>query len=108
NGQAATRNYIGIVSTVNCSATASKYVSREFDTRLLQDFPNVDGVVPLAHKGGCAFQYGGDDHDQLTRTLAGFARHPNIAAYIVIGLGCETGQTSYLVDHGGLVQLGRG
>lgn len=106
DGRAATRNYIGIISTVNCSATASKYAAQKFDTALLEHFPNVDGVVPLVHKGGCAFQYGGEDHQQLTRTLAGFARHPNIAAYIVLGLGCETAQASFLMENGGLVQLG--
>lgn len=106
NGKAATRNYIGIISTVNCSATTSKYVAQRFDASLLEQFPEVDGVVPLVHKGGCAMQYGGTDHQQLARTLAGFARHPNIAAYVVIGLGCETAQASFLMEHEGLVQLG--
>jgi altronate hydrolase len=106
DGRAATRNYIGIISTVNCSATTSKYVAQHFDRSVLADFPNVDGVVPLIHKGGCAMQFGGEDHRQLARTLAGFARHPNIAAYVVIGLGCETAQASFLMDQEGLVQLG--
>ena len=51
-------------------------------------------------------QYGGEDHRQLVRTLSGFARHPNIGAYVVIGLGCETSQASFLMENGGLVQLG--
>lgn len=106
DGRSATRNYIGIISTVNCSATASKYAAQAFDRSLLEQFPNVDGVVPLVHKGGCAMQYGGEDHRQLTRTLAGFARHPNIAAYVVLGLGCETAQASFLMENGGLLQLG--
>jgi altronate hydrolase len=106
DGRAATRNYIGIISTVNCSATTSKYVAQHFDRSVLADFPNVDGVVPLVHKGGCAMQYGGEDHQQLARTLGGFARHPNVAAYLVIGLGCETSQASFLMEHEGLVQLG--
>ena len=106
DGRAATRNYIGIISTVNCSATASKYAAAKFDTALLEQFPNVDGVVPLVHKGGCAMQYGGEDHKQLTRVLGGFARHPNIAAYIVLGLGCETAQASFLMENEGLIQLG--
>jgi len=105
DGRAATRNYIGIISTVNCSATTSKYVAQHFDHSMLADFPNIDGVIPLVHKGGCSFEYGGPDHVQLTRTLAGFARHPNIAAYVVIGLGCETAQASFLMEQGGLVQL---
>ena len=106
NGKFGTRNYIGIVSTVNCSATTSKYAAQKFDPSILAEFANVDGVVPLVHKGGCAIQYGGEDHQQLTRTLAGVARHPNIGAYIVIGLGCETAQASFLMENGGLLQLG--
>lgn len=106
DGRAATRNYIGIISTVNCSATTSKYVAQHFDRSILEAFPQVDGVVPLTHKGGCAMQYGGADHQQLARTLAGFAKHPNIAAYVVIGLGCETAQASFLMENGGLIQLG--
>lgn len=105
DGRAATRNYIGIISTVNCSATSSKYIAQAFDKAVLADFPNIDGVVPLVHKGGCAMAYDGPDHLQLTRTLAGFARHPNIAAYLIVGLGCETGQASFLADKYGLVQL---
>jgi altronate hydrolase len=109
DGRAATRNYIAVVSTVNCSATTSKYVVQALTggssgRSLLADFPNIDGVLALIHKGGCAMQYGGEDHQQLARTLAGFARHPNIAAYLVVGLGCETGQSSFLVDNH-LVQL---
>lgn len=106
NGKFGTRNYIGIVSTVNCSATTSKYAAQKFDASILEQFENVDGVVPLVHKGGCAIQYNGEDHHQLTRTLANVARHPNIGAYIVIGLGCETAQASFLMENGGLLQLG--
>lgn len=105
SGKAGTRNYMGLISTVNCSATTSKYVADRINTSILADYPNVDGVVPLMHKGGCAMQYGGEDHQQLARTLAGFARHPNIGAYLVLGLGCETAQPSFLVDNYGLVQL---
>ncbi|MDB5387923.1 MAG: garD [Planctomycetaceae bacterium] len=105
DGRAATRNYIGIISSVNCSAHTSKLVAAKFDKALLEQFPNIDGVVPLIHKGGCAMEYGGEDHLQLTRTLAGFARHANIGAYVILGLGCETGQASFLSEHEGLVQL---
>jgi len=105
DGRAATRNYIGIVSTVNCSATSSKYIAEAFDETVLAKYPNVDGVIALSHKGGCAMEYGGVDHVQLSRTLAGFARHPNIAAYIIVGLGCETAQASFIADRFNLVQL---
>jgi altronate hydrolase len=106
NGKYGTRNYIALISTVNCSASTSKYISERFRaTDLLKQFPNVDGVIPIMHKAGCAMQYGGPDHNQLDRTLAGFARHPNVAAYIIVGLGCETGQAIHLIENQGLVQL---
>ncbi len=105
DGRAATRNYVGIISTVNCSATTSKYVAAELQKTVLDQFPNIDGIVPLVHKLGCAMSYGGEDHRQLARTLAGFANHPNIGAYLVLGLGCETSQASFLVDEHNLVQL---
>lgn len=105
DGRAATRNYIGIISTVNCSAHTAKHVAANFDRALLEQFPNIDGVVPIVHKAGCAMEYGGDDHKQLTRTLGGFAKHANIGAYLVLGLGCETGQPSFLVESEGLHQI---
>jgi altronate hydrolase len=102
-----TRNYIALISTVNCSAITSKYISERVRVSgLLQKYANVDGVVAITHKGGCAMQYDGPDHHQLDRTLAGFAKHPNVAAYILVGLGCETGQAVHLIEHQGLLQLG--
>src|SRR5690606_16466883 len=85
DGRVATRNYIGVLSTVNCSAHASKLVAARFDKSILADYPNIDGIVPLVHKSGCALQYNGEDHHQLNRVLAGFARHPNIGAYVILG-----------------------
>ena len=106
DGRFGTRNYIAIISTVNCSASTSKYISdRIKETQLLRDYPNVDGVVAITHKAGCAMQYDGPDHNQLDRTLAGFAKHANVAAYILVGLGCETGQAIHLIEHQGLIQL---
>jgi altronate hydrolase len=106
DGRYGTRNTIAIISTVNCSASTSKYISeRVRSTDLLRQYPNVDGVVAITHKAGCAMQYDGPDHNQLDRTLAGFARHPNVAAYILVGLGCETGQAIHLIEHQELVQL---
>lgn len=105
DGRAATRNYIGIVSTVNCSAATSKMIAERFNKELLRDYPNIDGVVPLVHKGGCAFDFDGNEHRLLARTLGGMCRHVNIAAHLIVGLGCETSQGSYLQDKFGLVQL---
>jgi Altronate dehydratase len=106
DGRAATRNYIAVISTVNCSATSSRYIVNAFNRELFAEFPNVDGVIALTHKGGCSFAYGGADHRQLARTLAGYAQHPNIGAYVILGLGCETGQASFLDEEYQLVQLG--
>jgi altronate hydrolase len=106
DGRFGTRNYVAVISTVNCSASTSKYVSERFRAGdLLKQYPNVDGVVAITHKAGCAMQYGGPDHNQLDRTLAGFAKHPNVAAYVLIGLGCETGQAIHLIENQGLIQL---
>jgi altronate hydrolase len=106
DGRYGTRNYIALISTVNCSASTSKYISEKFRaTDLLKQYPNVDGVVAITHKAGCAMQYDGPDHRQLDRTLAGFARHANVAAYILIGLGCETGQAIHLIEGEHLIQL---
>ena len=106
DGRFGTRNYIAIISTVNCSASTSKYISDKIRVLdLLKQYPQVDGVIPITHKAGCAMQYGGADHNQLDRTLAGFAKHPNVAAYILVGLGCETGHAVHLVENQGLHQL---
>jgi altronate hydrolase len=106
DGRYGTRNYIAVISTVNCSASTSKYISEKVRASgVLNRYPNVDGVVAITHKAGCAMQYEGPDHQQLDRTLAGFARHPNVAAYLLIGLGCETGQAIHLIENQGLVQL---
>lgn len=98
DGRAATRNYIAIVTTVNCSGTSARYIMQALDRELLAEFPNVDGVVALTHKSGCGFEYAGEDHQRLNRTLAGFARHANVGAALILGLGCETSQASYLVE----------
>ena len=107
DGRVGTRNYVAVISTVNCSASVSRYVADRFrgdDWR--RDYPNVDGVFAITHKGGCGLQFEGPDHAQLRRVLAGFAEHPNVAAYVIIGLGCEVGYASHLVDSQQLVTLG--
>jgi altronate hydrolase len=100
-GTVGTRNYLAIISSVNCSASVSKYVADRFRHDALKAFPAVDGVIALTHKGGCGTHYGAGV-DLLQRTLAGFAHHPNIAAYILIGLGCEVNQIPDLIDRQGL------
>src|SRR5262245_16969685 len=95
-GRVGTRNYIAIVSSVNCSASVSHYVKDRFKSEdFKRDYPNVDGVVAFTHKSGCAIQPG-EPHQVLQRVLAGVARHPNIAGYVMIGLGCEVNQVQFI------------
>lgn len=104
DGRAATRNYLAVISSVNCSASVSRYIA-ERCRELVRQYPQVDGIVPVTHQGGCGMQYGGPDHEQFNRVLAGLARHPNIGAYLLVGLGCETGTIGALIEQGGLVQI---
>ena len=104
DGRVATRNYIGILSTVNCSATVAKHVERAFEGDALDMYPNVDGVVALTHSIGCGMDTGGEGMDILRRTLAGYARHANFAGVLVIGLGCEANQMDALFFTQGLAQ----
>ena len=107
DGRVGTRNYVAVISTVNCSASTSKYISERFrGHEWRKDFPNIDGVFAITHKGGCGMQFGGNDHQTLERVLAGFANHPNVAAYVIVGLGCEVSFASHLVDTQDLVTLG--
>jgi altronate hydrolase len=93
DGRIATRNYIGIVSTVNCSATVTKLVVEHFSKGdVLKEYPYVDGVVPITHSFGCCIEHNGEGVKQLRRTLGGFVKHPNFAGVVVIGLGCEANQ----------------
>jgi arabinonate dehydratase len=105
-GKAATRNYLAVISTVNCSATVSKYIAQRFDRAALRDFPNIDGVIAIKHGGGCGIQYQGLQHEILNRTLAGMARHPNIGGYLLVGLGCEQATSGYLLQSQNLLQIG--
>ncbi len=102
DGQVGTRNFIGILSTVNCSATVVHKVAEWFTKDLLKDFPNVDGVVGLSHGLGCGMEMSGEPMDLLRRTLGGYAKHPNFAAVLIIGLGCERNQLSGLMAKEGL------
>ena len=104
DGSVATRNYIGILSTVNCSATVAKHVAKAFEAEALASYPNVDGVVALTHTAGCGMDVGGEGMDVLRRTLAGYARHANFAGVLIIGLGCEGNQMDALFFTQGLAQ----
>jgi len=111
DGRVATRNYIGVLTSVNCSATAARAIAdqfrRDIHPEMLADYPNVDGVVALTHGAGCATASDGEELLVLRRTLGGYARHANFAAVLVVGLGCETNQIQGLMAQEGLAEGAR-
>jgi altronate hydrolase len=101
DGRVATRNYIAVMSTVNCSATVVQAVADHFTPDKLADYPNVDGVAAFTHGIGCGMELSGEPMQVLRRTLAGYIRHPNVVGVLVIGLGCERNQiTTLMADQG--------
>ena len=96
-GKVATRNYIGILSTVNCSATVARGIADHFTRERLAAYPNVDGVVALTHGSGCGMDTHGEGMQILRRTLGGYAKHANFAGVLIVGLGCEANQISALL-----------
>jgi altronate hydrolase len=99
DGRVATRNYVGVLTTVNCSATVARQVARRTEDAVAALAPDgVDGVVALTHGTGCGMADFGEGWDLLRRTLQGYARHPNIGALVVIGLGCEVNSVTGLID----------
>jgi altronate hydrolase len=102
DGRVGTRNYIGILTSVNCSATVAKRIAAYFTAERLAAFPNVDGVVAFSHMSGCGMAKSGPGMDNLRRTIAGYATHPNFAATLIVGLGCEVNQIDPLLESAGL------
>ncbi len=98
DGRVGTRNYIGVISSVNCSATVCKQITAAFDAGFLRDYPNVDGVVAITHGSGCGMGAKGEGIEILKRTLRGYADHVNFAGVLVIGLGCEVNQLAPLME----------
>ncbi|HEX7891494.1 MAG TPA: altronate dehydratase family protein [Ramlibacter sp.] len=102
DGRVGTRNFIGILSSVNCSATVISRIAAHFTPERLKDYPNVDGVAAFPQTTGCGMSSPSPHFDLLRRTLAGYARHPNLAGVLIVGLGCERNQVADLVDSQGL------
>jgi altronate hydrolase len=102
DGRVGTRNYIAIVVSVNCSATAASHIANHFrDSGELDAYPNVDGVVALTHQQGCGTAgRGNEGFDMLQRTIMGYADHPNVGGVLLLGLGCEVNQLSVLREWG--------
>ena len=108
DGRVATRNYLGILSSVNCSATVARAIadhfSRTTNPSALAAYPNVDGVVALTHGTGCGMDTQGLGMQVLERTMAGYATHPNFAGVLAVGLGCEANQLKSWLSHSGLTE----
>jgi len=98
DGSVGTRNYLGILTSVNCSGSVAKFIAEAAEkSGLLDDFPNIDGIVPITHGTGCGMSGINEGYDTLFRTLSGYAQHPNFGGILLIGLGCEVMQIADLV-----------
>jgi arabinonate dehydratase len=105
DGRVGTRNYIAIISSVNCSATVARNIAEHFNRQGgLHDRSHIDGVVPLTHGGGCGLNTKGEGYRMLTRTMQGYARNPNVGGVLMIGLGCEANQIHHIVEDYGLTE----
>jgi altronate hydrolase len=104
SGAVGTRNYVAVITSVNCSATAARRIADAFGPEELAAYPNVDGVVAYVHGTGCGMAGDGDGFEALQRVMWGYARHPNHAAVLMVGLGCEMNQIDWLLDAYGLKQ----
>lgn len=102
NGKVGTRNYIGVLTSVNCSATAARKIADAFGQDELTDYPNVDGVVAFVHGTGCGMAGDGEGFDALQRVMWGYATHPNHAGILMVGLGCEMNQIDWLLEAYGI------
>lgn len=97
-GKVGTRNYIGILTSVNCSGSVARFIAEAAEkSGLLDAYPNVDGIVPIVHGTGCGMSSRDEGYATLFRTLSGYAQHPNFAVILLIGLGCEVMQIADLV-----------
>ena len=105
DGRVGTRNYVGVLTTVNCSARVAKLIAGHFNGP--QAGGKVDGVVALTHSSGCSVSDGSPSMDMLRRTIAGYARNPNFAGVLIVGLGCEDNQIDLLCAQEGLELDGR-
>lgn len=107
NGQIGTRNYVGVLTSVNCSATIARRIASAFHEDRMAGFEHVDGVAAFTHATGCGTAYTGDGVENLQRTLAGYANHPNFHSVVIIGLGCEVNQIDRLINEMGLERSDR-
>ena len=105
DGRVGTRNYVAVLSTVNCSASVCHQVVSRFDAERLKRWPHVDGIFAATHTTGCAMEWRGIKQEMLGRVLKGYSDHPNVGGCLFIGLGCEQTTAGYLQQHHGVVSL---
>jgi altronate hydrolase len=99
DGRVGTRNYVAVLASVNCSSSATAAVVDYFrQPGVMKAYPNIDGVIGYPHKGGCGAHIGSRDLHLFQRTLAGVCNHPNVAAYVVLSLGCEVNQPADMIE----------
>jgi altronate hydrolase len=99
DGRIATRNYIGVLPSVGCSASVCRYIADALNREIRSAFPNVDGVVGLTQTSGCGMAPEGLGFENLQLSLAGYAKHPNFWGVLFVGLGCEVNQLELLFDN---------
>jgi arabinonate dehydratase len=105
NGRTGTRNYIGILTSVNCSASVAKFIAEAINrSGALDDYPEIDGAVPFVHGTGCGMAAYGEGFDVLRRTQWGYATHPNLGGALMVGLGCEVFQIDRMKEEYGLIE----
>jgi altronate hydrolase/galactarate dehydratase len=103
DGQVGTRNYIGILTSVNCSGSVARFIAEAAEKDpILSSMPNIDGFVPIVHNSGCGMSGVNEGYDTLMRTLKGYARNANFGGILLVGLGCEVLQVPDLVGQGRL------
>jgi altronate hydrolase len=102
SGRVGTRNFIGVLTSVNCSATAARMIADHFGPEAMAAYPHVDGVAAFVHGTGCGMAGDGEGFAALQRVLWGYARHPNFAGVVLVGLGCEVNQIDFLLEAYGL------
>jgi altronate hydrolase len=100
DGRGGTRNHVLILTSVNCSAAVARKIAASFPDEALP--AGVDGVTALTHSGGCGGASDGFDVTLLRRTLAGYARNPNVDGILIVGLGCEANQIPGWLEAEGL------
>jgi len=108
SGRVGTRNYLGILTSVNCAGSVARFIAEECERQgWLRDFANVDGIVPIVHGTGCGMSGKGEGYDTLFRTIAGYGHNPNFGAILMVGLGCEVMQIPDLIDSNSLKDTAR-